>query len=333
MATQDQKAQPAAKAVWEAVKRTPGLIAGGPVDVANLALGLLSGKGLEGLSAKPVGGGEWINEFFGLKQNKDALQQGTEAALSMLSPGGVAKGAALGGASLLGMLKILNAGGAKPAGKSAEQLGAILMHGGAKPITAPDPNLVPNIDYQAVFGPGFYTTDDLRTPFNSAMKNSVNRKGVVSVFDFPDEQYASTLKMSLEPISKQPEVEAALAKLVKDNPEIGTSILELAKFRRQGTGKTIDQTVTGELVEKVLRDVYGRAGTYQKLAEYGIPGRTWQYSAGSPEVATIVFREAYPMLKPIGSFEVTPGSEGFKIAEQELQKLLSQQPNIGGVAP
>jgi hypothetical protein len=54
-------------------------------------MGALAGKGLEGLSAKPVGGGEWINEKFGMPASKDAFQQGTEAALSMLSPGGVAK--------------------------------------------------------------------------------------------------------------------------------------------------------------------------------------------------------------------------------------------------
>jgi hypothetical protein len=82
---------PAGNAIWQAVKRTPGLIAGGAVDAANLALGLLAGKGFDGLSAKPVGGGEWINEQFGMSASKDALQAGTEAALSMLSPGGMAK--------------------------------------------------------------------------------------------------------------------------------------------------------------------------------------------------------------------------------------------------
>ena len=87
---------PAGQAIWQAVKRAPGLIAGGAVDVANLALGLLSGKGLSGLSAKPVGGGDWINEQFGMTASKDALQQGTEAALSMMSPGGMAKAIIIG---------------------------------------------------------------------------------------------------------------------------------------------------------------------------------------------------------------------------------------------
>jgi hypothetical protein len=81
----------AGQTIWQALKRTPGLIAGGAVDVANLAMGALVGKGLEGLSAKPVGGGEWINEKFGMPASKDAFQQGTEAALSMLSPSGMAK--------------------------------------------------------------------------------------------------------------------------------------------------------------------------------------------------------------------------------------------------
>lgn len=89
--TQTAASQTAGQSIWEAVKRTPGLIAGGPVDLANLAIGLITGKGLQGVSKKPIGGSEWVNEFFGMPQSKDALQQGTEAALSMLSPGGIAK--------------------------------------------------------------------------------------------------------------------------------------------------------------------------------------------------------------------------------------------------
>jgi hypothetical protein len=104
----------AGQTIWQALKRTPGLIAGGAVDVANLAMGALVGKGLEGLSAKPVGGGEWINEKFGMPASKDAFQQGTEAALSMLSPSGAAKAvivpliAANRVAKTLGIEKVVN---------------------------------------------------------------------------------------------------------------------------------------------------------------------------------------------------------------------------------
>ncbi len=105
----------AGQTIWQALKRTPGLIAGGAVDVANLAMGVLAGKGLEGLSAKPVGGGEWINEKFGMPASKDAFQQGTEAALSMLSPGGLAKGALIGGTAALTMANMAG-------GKAGEKL-------------------------------------------------------------------------------------------------------------------------------------------------------------------------------------------------------------------
>ena len=47
----EQRAADAARnsAVWNALKRTPGLLAGGPVDLANLVLGAITGKGMAGL--------------------------------------------------------------------------------------------------------------------------------------------------------------------------------------------------------------------------------------------------------------------------------------------
>ena len=78
-------------AVWNALKRTPGLLAGGPADLANLVLGALTGKGMSGLVSKPLGGAESINEAFGMPASKDAFQQGVEAVTGMLSPGGAAK--------------------------------------------------------------------------------------------------------------------------------------------------------------------------------------------------------------------------------------------------
>jgi hypothetical protein len=288
-------------AVWNAVKRVPGLLAGAGVDTANLLLGALAGRGLQGLSKKPVGGSESINEAFGLKKSDNATQNAVEGVLGMMSPGGAA------GAASKAML---------------------LMHGGLKPIIKPNAELVPNVDYQAVFGPGFYTTNELLTPFKSAMKSSKNTGGTISVFDLPDEQYAATLKLSTEPISKQPQVSETLGRLVQADPAVRDRIIELAKFRRQGTGQSLDQTITGELVEDALRQMYGRDQTYLKLAEYGIPGRTWQYSASSPEQATLVFTPAYSQLKPVGQFSVTPGTEGYKVAQQQLQRLLTGSDTI-----
>lgn len=78
-------------AILQGVKRVPGLIAGAGVDTANLLLGLFAGRGLQGLSKKPVGGSESINEAFGLKKSNNATQNIVETVGSMLSPGGMAK--------------------------------------------------------------------------------------------------------------------------------------------------------------------------------------------------------------------------------------------------
>ena len=75
----------------EALKRTPGNILGGGVDVANLLLGLVTGKGLEGFVKTPAGGSEQINKAFGMGQGQNPVQQAAEAVMSMASPGGMAK--------------------------------------------------------------------------------------------------------------------------------------------------------------------------------------------------------------------------------------------------
>jgi hypothetical protein len=74
-----------------AIKRTPGNIAGGPVDVVNLLAGLVAGKGVEGLSKEPVGGSDWINRQFGMKDKGGGVQQVAEMAAGMMSPGGALK--------------------------------------------------------------------------------------------------------------------------------------------------------------------------------------------------------------------------------------------------
>ena len=109
--------------IGDAIKRTPANIVGGGVDLANLLSGLVSGKGLSGLVDTPVGGSKSLNTAFGLKEPQTAPQETAEMALSMLSPGAAAKGAALSlGALLVGMsgakkgAKLATGPGAKQAG-------------------------------------------------------------------------------------------------------------------------------------------------------------------------------------------------------------------------
>jgi hypothetical protein len=90
----EQRAADAARnsAVWNALKRTPGLLAGGTVDAINAVLGTVTGKGfLAPLVKNPIGGGESINEAFGMPASEDPFQQGVEAVTSMLNPAGAAK--------------------------------------------------------------------------------------------------------------------------------------------------------------------------------------------------------------------------------------------------
>ena len=96
-------------ALWSALRRAPGLIAGGTVDLANWALGLLTGRGAKGLVDKPIGGGESINEAFGMPKSSDTTQNIAELALSMLSPGGAAKAIILPAALLKPMKDIKSA--------------------------------------------------------------------------------------------------------------------------------------------------------------------------------------------------------------------------------
>jgi hypothetical protein len=77
-------------ALWSALKRTPGILAGGAADIGNLALGLITGRGAKGLVDKPIGGSERINEAFGMPKSDNATQNIAEGVLSMLSPGGAA---------------------------------------------------------------------------------------------------------------------------------------------------------------------------------------------------------------------------------------------------
>lgn len=77
--------------ILEAAKKLPGNIVGGPVDLVNLVMGLAAGKGVEGLSSKPVLGSKQINEFFGMKDSKGLVEDVASAAMGMVSPGGAAK--------------------------------------------------------------------------------------------------------------------------------------------------------------------------------------------------------------------------------------------------
>jgi hypothetical protein len=64
------------------------------VDLSNLVLGVLSGKGLSGVAEKPVGGSAWLNEKFGI-QGEGLISDAVEMAGSSVNPAGLAKSLAI----------------------------------------------------------------------------------------------------------------------------------------------------------------------------------------------------------------------------------------------
>lgn len=84
-----------------ALKRTPGNLAGGAVDVSNMVLGLVTGKGLGGFVDKPIGGSKQLNELAGLPEPTSTGQALAESALGMINPGAALKGAGLAAAGIM----------------------------------------------------------------------------------------------------------------------------------------------------------------------------------------------------------------------------------------
>lgn len=76
------------------LQKIPTAIAGGPVDLSNLVLGVLSGKGLSGVAEKPVGGSAWLNEKFGI-QGEGLISDAVEMVGSSINPAGLAKSLAI----------------------------------------------------------------------------------------------------------------------------------------------------------------------------------------------------------------------------------------------
>lgn len=76
------------------LKKIPTALAGGPVDLSNLVLGVISGKGLSGLTEKPVGGSAWLNEKFGI-EGGGLVSDAVELIGSSINPATAAKSLAI----------------------------------------------------------------------------------------------------------------------------------------------------------------------------------------------------------------------------------------------
>lgn len=106
--------------VLRSLRRWPAQIAGGPVDLSNLVLGLLAGKGTAGLSEEPIGGSAHLNR---LTDNQTPGNPLLESALGFVDPAMLTKGL-LAAATIPAALAVTKASaGAKGAKALSKQTG------------------------------------------------------------------------------------------------------------------------------------------------------------------------------------------------------------------
>lgn len=139
--------------VFAGIKKLPGQIIGGPVDVSNLLLGAVTGKGVSGFTDTPVGGSKQINSFFGMGENSSGLAEDVTSVVGNA---------------------IIPAGGSS---KLAILLPALIkQHGSARLFNAFKREFYLSGEGAAAFGEGVYTTDKLGEHYaNVAYNNNLFR--------------------------------------------------------------------------------------------------------------------------------------------------------------
>jgi hypothetical protein len=207
--------------------------------------------------------------------------------------------------------------------------GITLFHGGPQAIAKVAPDLLGRVG--TVQGKGFYTSNKLGVPYEFA-KNARESLPVwatskISAYEFPDDLYARTLQVNAKPLSKYPDAAERLMELVGKEEGLKKELAEQVKFMRQGSKATADATLTGELVDSVLRRYYGGYDAANAaLNSVGLTGRTWQYSAKDPrELATLIYPNSYDSLEFLGAVPVrsTAGPQNFKATQSAMKNLLA----------
>lgn len=234
-----------------------------------------------------------------------------------------AAGTALQVAPIMGGLSALKVSKGALGGALADQAGKILIHGGPAEVRRVDPSRFT----QQVHGPGFYLSDKTFTPQTFATSGG-KRSGVLSVYDFPDELYASMLNASSKPLNPQSKPAEALGNLLQKYPDLydklrGDLKLWVKGDRTLNPAATAESSLTGERVEQLLRSYFGNDDLAHVLGEEGVPGKTWVYSAERPaEKASVVYPSYVGDLKFLDSFETSPGE--LKQTTQRVKDRLSE---------
>jgi hypothetical protein len=198
-------------------------------------------------------------------------------------------------------------------------IGKILFHGGPQAVTRINPELGQNLSK----GPGFYLSNILNTPLNFAT-NSGKRSGVISAFDLPDADYARMLRLNDKPLTKYPELDPQITKLMQDIPELRAAAIDRIKYIKGASPDTpTDSIITGDWLDRTMNKMFGLKGAPVELGAAGIPGKTWQYSAERPaEMASVVFPGYSDLLTPVAQLSVEPGIAGARAANMAMRALL-----------
>lgn len=207
----------------------------------------------------------------------------------------------------------------------AAPAGITLMHGGPSAITSVDPARL----MQSVHSTGLHTTNKVFTPQSFATQGG-KRSGVISVFDFPDELYAKTLRMNQSPMSKRAEEYGLMQSLAGGDDAVAGMLRSRLKdqymaARAQGQSPNVEDLITGEMLNNIMRKTKGGlAEGDQALAAAGFPGKTWQYSHERPaELATAIFPEFVSELRPIGQYDTAPGL--MKLVTEKIKEDLARK--------
>lgn len=208
-------------------------------------------------------------------------------------------------------------------------LGITLYHGGPQAIQKVMPELLGKTGQMQ--GPGFYMSDRLNVPKMFATRmSSKGEPGVISAFDFPDELYNRVLPLTEMPLTTTPLAGTkALRHLLTENLDTASPIKKslvagLKDARSMGSLETADDLLTGELVNWSLNNALGKTRAAASMAGSGITGKSWDYTAEHPDIASVIFQRYLDELRPVGNVQVT-GPE-----QEYAQRLLEQVLSKGG---
>ena len=201
--------------------------------------------------------------------------------------------------------------------------GVVLLHGGRFPVGKVDPSLLRT----AVHSGGFHTTNKATTPQTFAT-NANDGKGFISMFDFPDELYSKSIKLSSKPIDAG--TQDSVTALIQKDPALGELIVKELKMlysaaKQEGLDVKPADLLTGQRLNSLLRRHYGGINQSEEaMAGVGIPSKSWMYSADRPsEIATAVYPQYVSELRPLGQIETERG--GLLSLMPKLKEMAAKQ--------